>query len=467
MTSSHLVAYVAVVLLSASADASPDPGETESTEDGAWTYPLERVRISATAFDLTSRPFSTPARHRDISGAVDLSCEHHEGRPCGDGAGSFAEVDTVAGYGPWVEGAVRIRAESATGSPATDLRIDRAHVKAKLGPVALAAGRDVIAVGPAARTQLAWGNHAPPLDHLRVSTSRPLDLLGNKGSTLRAGVLYVVGRLRDPQTFSGNLVTIARGQLDINDGFELGMGQLLQLGGDGARPLGAWGFVTEHVRRGDRSASASDSSNRRIMFDASFRIEALSGARFYYQLVFEDWRKRFHDALRFDADHLAGIELAAIGSRRRYGLVVELQSTGVRSQEHSPRVTGFTHAGRVVGSPLGPDVTSLFARGRIELGKREGELVVWPWVEVARLSSDTYTFVTKGPISLATHGPTEARYRIGGRVRYPVTARVAVEGEAVYERVTSEAFIPGATQDNTGVTITLLWYPGGKLGQWP
>jgi len=427
-------------------------GSDQEPPPGWWVAPVERAAARVSVIDEQVRPYSTAIRPRDLTGAIALSCEHEEGRPCGAGAGLVTELDSSAGYGPWLSGAIRVRARAGTSGLDEGVDLDRAYVNAELGPLAVEAGRDVLVLGPASRTQLAWGDHAPPLDHVRISTAAPFAL----GSAARGNLLYVVGRLRAPQTFPGNLVTIARGQLDIANTVELGMSQLLQLGGEGARSLGLVDFVLEHVRRRDKSAGPTDSSNRRVSFDVSAQIPELAGARFYYELVFEDLRrKRWMDAVRYDADHLVGVELAAIGPGRRHGLVVEWQQTGVRSQEHTPRTTGFTNAGRVVGSPLGPDAQSLYVGGRIALGR----VTVRPWGEVAGLSSDTYTFVDHGPITRATVGVTERRYRAGLGGRLAIRRGWILETEAIVEHVSSFAFEPGAHRNNVGATASVIWQP--------
>jgi hypothetical protein len=296
-----------------------------------------------------------------------------------------------------------------------------------------------------------------------LSTSEPFHLIGKEGAILRGNILYVVGRLRGPQALSGNLVTIARGQVDILDSIELGMMQLLQLGGEGAPSMGVWEFFAEHFRRRDLSAGPMDSSNRRVSFDVAVQPGWLWGARLYYELAFEDTREEVLDAVRFDADHLVGLELAAIGPGRRHGVVVEAQRTGVRSHEHSVRTTGFTNAGRVGGSPLGPDARSLFGGGRIELGWG----TVLPWAEVARLSSDTYLFVVRGGISRASDGVDELRYRAGSRIRVPIGPGLRVEGEGWTEHVRRAGFEPGQERQNLGAAAQIVWQPGGALGRVP
>lgn len=427
--------------------------------DPWWLTPIERL-LATTSFDHeAARPYSVPARPRQVAGVVALSCEHEEGRPCGDGAGLGTEVDSATGYGDRLVARVRLRASTGTNAHDADLAIDRAYVRGMLGPLALEAGRDVLVLGPGAvdagviedtmtmrsadRTQLGWGDDAPPLDHVRLSTARPLTITRD----VHARLLYLVGRLRAPQTYPGTIVTIARGELAIGPAFQLGMMQLLELEGQGAPHLGPLDFVLEHVRRRNRSAGPDDTSNRRLGFDIAGRIAALDNARLAYQLVFEDVRRHVLDAVRYDADHLIALDV--------HGLAIEWQKTGGRSQEHFPRTTGFTHAGRVVGSPLGPDAQALFVGVRTHLRS----MFAMPWAEVARLASDRYTYVDYGPITRTPGDLAEWRMRGGALVAMPVGAHVTAELAGRLERIWSFAFVDGATRTNAGITAAVVWRP--------
>ncbi len=413
-----------------------------------WVRPLGRVLVRLIATRDLERPYSSSRRSRDLVGLIAMSCERTEGRPCGPGYGLYSELDSSVGYQDWLAVSTKLRAGIGSNAYAAGLSLDHVYLNAKLGPLATEVGRGVIVLGPSARTSLGWSQHAPPLDHARVSTDEPVVL----SSSVRASFVYILGRLRDPQTFSGNVVSIGRGQLDLGDNVQVGAMQLLQLLGDGAGEPGVVDFFAEHVRRGDESASSSDSSNRRVGLDLSIRSPSFGGARFYYALMFEDWRDRLHHALRHDADHLVGVELAALGP---HGLVVEIQQTGMRSQEHVPRVTGFTNAGRVVGSPLGPDARSFYAGGRIAVGST----TLSPWFELVRFSSDTYTFVVGGPINRATRGPSELRFRAGTRFRAPVGRELTIEVDAWFEHVERFAFEPGARRENVGAGLSAIWRP--------
>ena len=63
----------------------------------------------------------------------------------------------------------------------------------------------------------------------------------------------------------------------------------------------------------DISAGANDSSNRRFGGDVAVTVPELRGARLHYAVMFEDIRRAAASAIRRDADHLFGLELAALG----------------------------------------------------------------------------------------------------------------------------------------------------------
>lgn len=412
---------------------------------GWWVDPVERAALRVDLVDEASREYTTAAHPRTVAGRLALSCEGQEGRPCGRGVGLGGELDAAAGYGAWAAGALRLRARTGRDSYTTAVDLERAYVNLELGPVAAELGRDILVLGPATPTQLGWGTNAPPLDHVRLSGARPLAL----SQRVQANLVYALGRLAAPQTYPGALVSIARAQLDLDGRFELGVMQLLQLGGDGAPGFTPWELVLEHVRRRDLSAGPGDSSNRRIAFDVAVRIAGLGGARLTYQLVFEDLRKRLDHALRYDADH-------AVGMQTRWW-TVQWRTTGVRSYEHVPRLTGFTSGGHIVGDPLGPAAQAVFAGVRLPIGDH----VVMPCAEAARLASDTYTFEAQRIVKTAD-GPAELRFRVGVRARVPLGHDLELDPEVALEHVERASFVPGARHDNAVLRASLVWRPGAR-----
>ena len=433
---------------------SADAAEVRAPS-GFWLSPADRVALRLNLVDEHQRPYSTAARPRQIAGVVDLSCEHTEGRPCGPGAGAGIELDSAAGYGRWVSAYTRLRLEGGNHDYSRGFEVDRAYLNAELGPVALEVGRDVQKLAPWGRTSLMLGDNAAPLDHVRISTSHPLEL-GTEA--VRISLRYFVARLRDPQRFHGTLLTGGRAQLDLFEGLELGGTRLLELGGDGAPSFTFGQFVLEHLFRQGSSQGAGISNNR-LSFDAAYTAKSLRGTRFYVGLAFEDTRSQFLNTLEFDTDYLVGIDVPDFDGTKRLGLLVELHRTGRSSQEHSTFTTGMTNLGRTLGSPLGPDTWSVFAQGKVDTSIARFA----PWVEMARLSSDVYTATETGPVERIRSGPAEKRLRGGMHASVALREKVLLRVDGFAERIFTAGFDPAATAVNAGVMASLWFGPGPVL----
>jgi len=68
-----------VILVTAASLAGTALGA--SRPDELWIDPLERAALLFSAADEHDRPYSVPARPRDLAGFIALSCEYQEGRP--------------------------------------------------------------------------------------------------------------------------------------------------------------------------------------------------------------------------------------------------------------------------------------------------------------------------------------------------------------------------------------------------
>src|SRR5438067_3570018 len=375
-----------VILVTAASLAGTASGA--SRPDELWIDPLERTALRFSAADEHDRPYSVPARPRDLAGFIALSCEYQEGRPCGDGVGTALEIDSEAGWSSFLTAATRLRVSAGTDRYASQLILDRAYLRFEAGPFLLQIGRDALGLGPPVRAGLVISRNAAPQDGIRA-VLKPVAL--PFAPDIRISLLYFLDRLRDPQRFHGTLLDCARAQLDFWNRVQLGGSRLLQIGGDGAPYYGGFtGFLLEHFGRTREGVAQGTAENNRLSFDLSIRVPELRGARLFYEIAFEDYRTSTPTAvwnsLRYDADHLVGIELAELklGAWRR--LYIELEHSGWVSQEHWVFTTGMTNAGRTLGSALGPDGTSLWLRADFEAGR----LVLSTCVEWLRFSGNQY-----------------------------------------------------------------------------
>lgn len=416
--------------------------------EGAFWLPVSRASLGLVGTDDRLRPYSTAELPRTVAGALAFSCERLEGRPCGPGAGLELSLESQAGYKDLLSGFLRLRMDAGSQAHGAGLALDRGGLLLSLGPLALFAGRDVLSAGPGVRTQLTLGHNAAPLDHARALLVLPL------GAPVKLGLLYALAHLRDPQAFPGTLLSVQRAQLELFSRVQLGGTRLLQLGGEGApgSPLDLWTFLREHFER-QPGPDGSGISNNRIGFDVAVDLPELFGSRAYYELVLEDTRKEVGDALRYDADHLFGLEVRALPLGLLTGALLELERTGRVSQEHGQFTCGMTNAGRTLGSPLGPDAWSLFA----QLTGQAGAASVSPWVEWVRLDADLYDSFDPGPggIVLTHRGPRERRVRGGLEGRWRLDPRWAVEAGAWVEQTWREAFVAGADFLTGGVRAAL------------
>lgn len=425
---------------------------------GPWLAPVRRLRLRAVLARDHLRPYSTELHPRYLAGGVAITCEHGEGRTCGEGAGLEWELDSAAGYGPWLSASTRVRAVFGRDAHDADLALDRAYASAELGPVRFLAGRDIVVLGPSARTHALWGDHAPPVDQLRLSTSRPIPLLGSGGSILRASGVFFVGRLADPQTFSGSLVDATRIQVDLLDTAELGLTHLIQLGGDGAPDFTFGDYVLEHVRHNTGGTTPAGFANHRLSADVALSWPELAGLRVYYEVAAEDMRDELWNMLRRDADHVVGIEIDRLS--RRAALLVELTLTGVRSHEHDLFATGLTSRGRVAGAPLGPSSASAHVGLRLQPAD---DALLAPWFEIVHQSSDLFG-ETAGRIARVEDLPDELRARGGARAALLLSPDLTLALRALAERVSTADFVPGSTRWNAAAEAALTWTPGWRAG---
>jgi len=432
---------------------APDLRLLPASQEGFWLRPLERAALRALALDEHDRPYSLEVRPRHLAGQIGLSCEFQEGRPCGGGLGLVSELDSSAGVGSWLSGTTRLRLDLGNNGYQPALRIDRAYLKAQLGAVALEAGRDTLALGPSARSGLMVTQNAAPLDQLRAWT-RPFALPFLDADALRVSFFYCLARLRQPQTFDGTLLQVTRMQLDLFKRIELGGTRLLQFGGKGAPAVGFEQFVAlQFTRRYD--SQQRPLSDNRLAFDLSVSVPELAGGRIYAEFASEDFRKQELNVLHYEADYLIGAEARALGLGPLQRLLIEATKSGRLSQEGLYWLTGWTNAGRTLGTSLGPDGLALYLRAELELPFGR----VSPWVESVRFSSDTYKDdgLGDGGIQVDQSGPAERRQRAGLDLSIALRQSLRLEATAWAERVTNVDLRPGAERFNAGALAALRY----------
>ena len=439
----------------ARAGLMPDPHLLPPDQTGFWLRPLETLTLRGDAFLEHDRPYSLPARPRNIEGVVGFSCELQEGRPCGGGLGLLPELDSSAGLGSWLSASTRVRVDLGNNRYAPGAQFDRGYLKAQLGPLAIEAGRDVLALGPSDRSAILLSRNAAPLDQLRAWT-RPFALPYLTGDILRVSFLYFIARLRQPQFYDGTYIDCTRMQLDLFNRIQLGGSRLLQFGGNGAPTVGVDDFIAEHFAR-KYDAAGRPLGDNRLALDLSVAIPELYGSRLYSEFTFEDFRRQELNVFQYDTDYLVGFEARALERGPLKRVLAEAAKTGRLSQEGLSWLSGWTNAGHTLGSPLGPDGLSLYTRVDFEWAATR----LSPWAEVLRFSSDTFKDDGGGDggVQVDKAGPAERRQRAGLEISLPLTRSFLFEANGYLERVTTADLLPGATRFNAGLSATLRYLP--------
>ena len=431
---------IAVLLLTGLGVAAEEPPRP----DGFWTSAVDRLTLRALAAAEFDRAYSLPQRPLGLAGLLALSCEYEEGRPCGDGAGAGLELDSAAGYGSSLAAFTRVRLWGGSDRYGHNVERDRVFLRFAYGPFQADLGREPLQLGPAVHGPLVVSENAPSQDGLRLSLQQV-----QLASWLKLSLLYFIDVLRDPQKFHDALLDCTRAQLDFFDRVSLGGSRLLQLGGDGAPDYGGFsGFVSEHFGR----TSTGAAENNRLSFDVAVHA---GDVRAYYEIAFEDTRHRFWNMLEYDADHLLGLELHDLHAGPLRGAVVEFTHTGWVSQSHSVFTTGMTNGGHTLGSALGPDAFSLWARADFSVL----EMRLSPWAEWLRFGSDRYGSDEARGVFVTAVGHVEHRQRLGADAAAQLNGRWWASAGLFAERIANAAFVEGATRWSAGAHVELTYTP--------
>ena len=190
-------------------------------------------------------------------------------------------------------------------------------------------------------------------------------------------------------------------------------------------------------------------AHRRISF-SSDSLDATD-----VEVTFEDFRKQELNVFRYDADYLLGAEFRALQAGPLRRVLLEAAKTGRLSQEGLYWLTGWTNAGRTLGSPLGPDGLSLYLHADLELPFGR----VSPWVEALRFSSDTFKDdgLGGGGVTVDKAGPAERRLRAGLDLSIPLGGSLLFEANLYLERVTTADLVEGSVRRNAGALAALRY----------
>jgi len=284
------------------------------------------------------------------------------------------------------------------------------------------------------RDQIVWGlsdlggylftNNARGKDLVKISNLDPIKVLGN----LRFNFFL---SNRGPN-YNPDYAYFQGGKISINpvSFFELGLGYGAIIKGDDADSFGSMELL--------------------------FRIPRALGMEIYGEWYIEDLDNSISILFSNKSAYLLGIYLPRLSLAANGGLRLEYKHTSPVIYRHNP-MDGYVLSGKIIGDPLGPDADAVYLTYYYDIGmqsrfvfrgayeRRKGDIVQY------NAGSHKY--------SVAQHRPTEIRYRLKGRLEFPISKVVDASVNAGYERVSNFRFISGSSRNNyiLGASLGLVF----------
>ena len=242
-----------------------------------------------------------------------------------------------------------------------NVEVHRAFGRAVLRNVALQIGSDTRRWGQSAYGPLFLSGNAaaPPAIALGTDTAITLPWWFRLAGPVQATLFVAdLGPAQDPRR-----ARLAGWQVDIHPWarFELGVAVLAHTGGDGGPKATFIERVVDLFPAIDALAPQHADlqfSNKVAGGNLRLRIPEWSGLDLYYELAIDDFDgRRLASSMTDDAGHLVGGRIAAGDAVVR----AEWHRTSLRLYEHAQFRSGVTYQQRLLGSPLGPHASAVYA----------------------------------------------------------------------------------------------------------
>ncbi len=233
------------------------------------------------------------------------------------------------------------------------------------GKIDLEIGRDSVDWGSSPQGGLMFSNNPRPLDMIKLSSISPFyypfffKKLGLNEMSL------VVANLGPEQNFKNPWLVAYKISNRRTPYLEVGFGQSLILGGEGAPHVGLGrGFVEFFNMTANNVRSA-----RNVAIEVIGRIPQWRGMEIYGEVNFSDFTTNMGTLFREDASYLAGVYLPRLNNTGTLDLRLEYRHLGPRYARSPLFIDGVTENGFLIGDTLGPDSYGITAETFYELNR--------------------------------------------------------------------------------------------------
>ncbi len=290
-----------------------------------------------------------------IDGIVQPLVEQREGRHYQSGSNLAFETLHWARLSPYVALQVQPRFQMQIAKEGlqseTKPYIQQLNGHFTYGKLDLEIGRDAVHYGPSAKGGLLLSSNPRPLDFIKLASVSPFHYPFFFKKFGLNEMSLVVANLGPEQVFQDPWLLIWKISNRRNEYFEFGYTQLLQMGGEGAPPIG---FGSGTVEFFDIS-STGVRSNRNIVVELIGKVPQARGMQVYVEVDFSNFTSNFSTLFVDYTSYLAGLHMPRLNDDGTLGLRLEYRRLSPLYSRSPVFTDGLTENTLLLGDPLGPD----------------------------------------------------------------------------------------------------------------
>lgn len=315
------------------------------------------------------------------------------------------------------------------------------------GGIALEAGRGSVRWGVGRSGTMLFSGDAEPFNLVRLRTDRPLvgpSFLRYLGPTR----FDILATYLDPnRVFPHSRILAVHFDWLPHPRFEFSLGQSVMFGGHGAPTNNPLVYFSEKVTANPNPA------NRNFLFSFRWRVPKLE-IEPYGEIMLEDCCAGVVINAR-DSANLCGLYFPRIDPAGKADLALEWVRTNQITYRHAIYTSGYTYKNRMIGHPLGPDATGIYAFSRYFHSPALTLKMAFAFEQRGRLGKD----MGGQPIEpLAPYYErAENRYRLSAAADWRPLPALTLSPNFAFERVSNWRFQRGVGKFQGAAGFDLRW----------
>ncbi|EKD41289.1 MAG: hypothetical protein ACD_73C00776G0001 [uncultured bacterium] len=318
--------------------------------------------------------------------------------------------------------------------------VDELQATAQFKNVRLSVGRAPLVLGQSSYGGFILSTNARAVDQIILSNDHPFRFpwifkyLGDQK------LVAYFGTLGPEYSFKNTLLSGYKWTLKPLNNWEMGLSNVMTIGGEGAPSFGALDFIGDFA---GFSGTSNSVSNRILGFDTRVGIPKLNGLEIYAEAFWDDKTfKSLKRTLIDTSEYKLGFYLPTLTSNGRLSGRLELKYVSELFYRHSQFQSGYTLNNEILGDPLGPDGKSVDVNFDYAWNnKAQSQL------KLTYITSDSNTYSNTGnSINKTADGLKETHFMFGLNQKYQIK-KIDLLGSVLVDYVTNKDFVANKKLD--------------------